>query len=77
MKKWLTRIALASLIGLVLFVGFTFTRLKLAQFEIHQQEQNLSTSAPLLIGETSTLEILPLYEKKPKADWRVGTASRT
>jgi len=64
MKKWLTRIALASLIGLALFVGFTFTRLKLARVEIRQQEHNLSTSAPLLIGETSTLEILPLYEKE-------------
>jgi 7,8-dihydropterin-6-yl-methyl-4-(beta-D-ribofuranosyl)aminobenzene 5'-phosphate synthase len=62
MKKWLLGIALVSLIGLILFVGIAFLRLQLVRNDIQQQTQSLSTSAPLQIGETQTLEILPLYE---------------
>lgn len=72
MRKWFVRIALVSLVGMILFVSIAFTRLKLAQAEIRQQEQNLSTSAPLLIGETSTLEILPLYEKEAQSGLESG-----
>jgi 7,8-dihydropterin-6-yl-methyl-4-(beta-D-ribofuranosyl)aminobenzene 5'-phosphate synthase len=63
MKKWLLRIALAALIGLFLFVGVAFLRMQLARNEIRQQAQRLSASASLQIGETKTLEILPLYEQ--------------
>src|SRR5512145_2727303 len=63
MKKWFVRIALVSLVGMLLFVGIAFTRLQLAKSEIRQQVQTLSQAAPVLIGETATLEILPLYEK--------------
>jgi len=63
MKKWFVRIALASLVGMILFVGITFTRRQLAINQIREQVQALSQAAPLSIGETGTPEILPLYEK--------------
>jgi 7,8-dihydropterin-6-yl-methyl-4-(beta-D-ribofuranosyl)aminobenzene 5'-phosphate synthase len=63
MKRWLVRIALISVLGLALLVGIASLRLLLARNEIRQEAQALSTSAALQIGETSSLEVLPLYEK--------------
>lgn len=65
MKKWIMRIALFVVFVSVIFVGFSFIRLKLAQNEIQGQDQSHSpaaTTVPLSIGETQTFELLPLYE---------------
>ena len=72
MKIWLRRIALGSLAGLVLFVGITFGRLQLARMEIRRDGQALSTMAPVDIGETATLEILPLYENASQGELQSG-----
>jgi 7,8-dihydropterin-6-yl-methyl-4-(beta-D-ribofuranosyl)aminobenzene 5'-phosphate synthase len=63
MKKWFRRFAIGSLVGLVLFVGVTFARLSWTKYQIGRDDQATSVAAPLEIGETSMLEILPLYEK--------------
>jgi 7,8-dihydropterin-6-yl-methyl-4-(beta-D-ribofuranosyl)aminobenzene 5'-phosphate synthase len=72
MKKWFVRISLLLSAGLLLFVGVGFIRLQLAQNEISQLSQTLSVSAPMPIGETKTLEILPLFEKDSQADLTSG-----
>ena len=72
MKKWLRRIALGSLVGLVLFVGVTFLRLQLAKIQINRTAQTLSTSVPVEIGETTRLEILPLYENAAEPGLQSG-----
>lgn len=63
MKKWLRRIAIGSLAALVVLMGITFGRLQLAKVQIDQEKETISNFTPLEIGETSRLEILPLYEK--------------
>lgn len=63
MKKWLRRFAIGSMAGLVLFIGITFGRLQLTKVQIEQEKETISSFTPLEIGETSRLEILPLYEK--------------
>jgi 7,8-dihydropterin-6-yl-methyl-4-(beta-D-ribofuranosyl)aminobenzene 5'-phosphate synthase len=63
MKKRFRRFAIGSFVGLVLFVGITFGRLSWAKYQIGRDDQAISIAAPLEIGETNTLEILPLYEK--------------
>jgi 7,8-dihydropterin-6-yl-methyl-4-(beta-D-ribofuranosyl)aminobenzene 5'-phosphate synthase len=72
MKKWFLRFALVALLGLVLFVGVAFLRLQLAENEVRQEQQALSAAAPLPIGETKTLEILPLYEAAGRSDLVTG-----
>ena len=62
MKKWLRRLAIGSLVVLVLFIGITSLRLVLARYQINKDRQAFSSAVPLNIGETSSLEILPLYE---------------
>lgn len=62
MKKWLRRLAIGALVGLVLFMSITFLRLQLARYQVNKDRQAFAGTAPLDIGETSSLEILPLYE---------------
>ena len=62
MKKWLGRFAWISLLGLVLFVGMSFLRVNLVKNEIRLEGRALAASASPQIGETKSLEILPLYE---------------
>ncbi|MCA9874969.1 MAG: MBL fold metallo-hydrolase [Anaerolineales bacterium] len=62
MKKWLRRLAIGALIGLLLFAGLTFLRRQLARQQINQEKHAVSSALPVDIGETNTLEILPLYE---------------
>jgi 7,8-dihydropterin-6-yl-methyl-4-(beta-D-ribofuranosyl)aminobenzene 5'-phosphate synthase len=72
MKKWLRFIAIGSLAGLILFVGTAFTRLQGAKFQINQDREAVSSAAPLELGETGTLEILPLYEKAGQDELESG-----
>ena len=72
MKKWFWRITLGSLVGLILFVAVTSTRLQWTKYQISRDRQTLSTFVPLAIGETSTLEILPLYENAAQAGLQSG-----
>jgi 7,8-dihydropterin-6-yl-methyl-4-(beta-D-ribofuranosyl)aminobenzene 5'-phosphate synthase len=72
MKKWFRRVAVGSLIGLVLFVGITFLRMQWVMYQMSQDAQTLSTANPLEIGETSTLKILPLYENAAQAGLQSG-----
>lgn len=60
--KWLRRLAVGALVVFILFVGFTLLRQQLAKYQINKDNQSLSAATPLNIGETSSLEILPLYE---------------
>jgi 7,8-dihydropterin-6-yl-methyl-4-(beta-D-ribofuranosyl)aminobenzene 5'-phosphate synthase len=62
MKKWFLRIAIGALVGLILFVGVTFSRLQWTKYQINRDTDIYSSAEPIEIGETSTLEILPLYE---------------
>lgn len=72
MKRWSSRIALSTLFGLILFVGFNFLRLQWVKFEIRRDAKALSGAEPMNIGETSQLEILPLYEKASLAELQSG-----
>lgn len=72
MKKWLRRFILVSLAGMILFFGITFLRLQLAQYTISKDNQGLTNTGPLQIGETRTLEILPLYENASLAGMQSG-----
>lgn len=72
MKKWVLRFTVGSLVGLVLFVGITWSRLQLAKYQINRKDKALSTAAPMEIGETATLEILPLYEKAAQPGLQSG-----
>ena len=58
-RKWIT---LAPLVGLALFALVVATRLQLASADVRRDANTLEQVAPLSIGETATLEILPLYE---------------
>ena len=72
MKKWLLRIALVALAGLVLIVGAVLLRQLAAQSEIQLAQQTVPAAVPLSIGETKTLEILPLYEAAGPSDLKTG-----
>jgi S-formylglutathione hydrolase len=72
MKKWFRRVAIGSLVGLVLFVGITFSRLQWAKYQISREKQTYTNAASLEIGETSSLEILPLYENAAQAGLQSG-----
>ena len=61
MKKWFRRFAVGSLVVLLLFIGITFGRLQWAKNQIRQDIQWYANATPLEIGETASLEILPLY----------------
>lgn len=62
MKKWMGRIAIGVLAGMILFVGVTYLRMQLVRYQIRQDRGTTFNSAPVEIGETGALEILPLYE---------------
>jgi 7,8-dihydropterin-6-yl-methyl-4-(beta-D-ribofuranosyl)aminobenzene 5'-phosphate synthase len=69
-KKWLTRL---PLVGLGVFALVIFVRLQLASSEVRNDMQALTLVTPLEIGETSTLEVLPLYENAAaQADLQTG-----
>ena len=72
MKKWLRRIALGSLAGLILFVGVTFGRLQSTKVQISREKDAVSIMTPLEIGATSKLEILPVYEKASQEGLQSG-----
>jgi len=72
MKKWFLRIAIGALVGLVLFVGITFSRLLWAKYQISRDTNTLSSTEPIKIGETSALEILPLYESAARDGLQSG-----
>jgi len=72
MKIWFRRFAIGSLIVFVLFIGITFGRLQWAKYQIRQDKQTYVKAAPLEIGETSTLEILPIYENAAQAGLQSG-----
>ena len=62
MKKWFIRFSILALAGLLIFLGVAFLRMKLAAAEVLRQAQSYSETAPLEFGETSSLEVIPLYE---------------
>ena len=72
MKKWFRRFAIGSLVVFILFIGITFGRLQWAKYQIRQDKQTYANAAPLEIGETSRLEILPLYENAAQAGLQSG-----
>jgi 7,8-dihydropterin-6-yl-methyl-4-(beta-D-ribofuranosyl)aminobenzene 5'-phosphate synthase len=72
MKKLLRIFALVSLAGMILFFGISFLRLQLARYKISKDNQALTNTGPLEFGETSTLEILPLYENASLAGLQSG-----
>ena len=72
MKKWFRRFAISSLVVFILFVGITFSRLQWAKYQISRDKQAYLNTTPLEIGETSTLEILPLYENATQAGLQSG-----
>jgi 7,8-dihydropterin-6-yl-methyl-4-(beta-D-ribofuranosyl)aminobenzene 5'-phosphate synthase len=57
--KW---IKVAPLVVLAIFAAVVLVRLLLASAEVQRDTQTLQTVTPLDIGETATLEIIPLYE---------------
>ena len=59
LRRWIT---LAPLVGLALFALVVASRLQLASADVRRDANTLEQVAPLSIGETATLEILPLYE---------------
>lgn len=63
MKKWFRWIGLGALAGLLIFVGVAFLRMKLAAGEVQREAQTYANTTRLAIGETDTLEVIPLYEK--------------
>jgi 7,8-dihydropterin-6-yl-methyl-4-(beta-D-ribofuranosyl)aminobenzene 5'-phosphate synthase len=63
MKKWLKRIFIGALAGLLIFLGVAFLRMKLVSMEVAREAEAYSAGAPLAIGETHSLEVLPLYDK--------------
>ena len=62
MKKIPKWIKVAPIVVLVIFGVVVFGRLQLAAAEVQQDLNMLKTTTPLDIGETTALEILPLYE---------------
>ena len=62
MKRFPKWLKVAPIVVLVIFAGVVFIRLQLATAEVQRDRQALESATPLDIGETSTLEILPLYE---------------
>ncbi|MGD8403625.1 MAG: MBL fold metallo-hydrolase [Anaerolineales bacterium] len=72
MKKWFRRFAIGSLVVFVLFIGITFGRLQWEKYQIRQDTQTYSNASAMDIGETSRLEILPLYENAAQAGLQSG-----
>ena len=72
MKKWFRRVAIGALVGLILFVGITFLRLQWAKYQVGRETQTLSKTEAVGIGETSSLEILPLYENAAQPGLQSG-----
>ena len=58
-RKWMTILPIA---GLLVFAVVVFIRLQFASANVHRDLDALSSVTPIEIGETSKLEILPLYE---------------
>ncbi len=58
---------LLPLVGLAVFAAIVLIRLQVASVNVQSDLRSLTSVTPVEIGETSTLEILPLYE---------GTASQ-
>lgn len=72
MKKWLLWLVGIALLGLIAFVSIAFVRLQLVQADLQQAEDSRNNSAPLALGETQKLEILPLYETAGSSDMATG-----
>lgn len=58
-RKWFT---LAPIAGFVIFAGVVLARLQIASITVQRDLDKLASATPFDIGETSTFEILPLYE---------------
>lgn len=58
-RKWMTILPIA---GLMVFAAVVFIRLQIASANVKRDLDGLASATPLAIGETSILEILPLYE---------------
>jgi 7,8-dihydropterin-6-yl-methyl-4-(beta-D-ribofuranosyl)aminobenzene 5'-phosphate synthase len=63
MRKIPNWIKVAPILGLGLFALVVIVRLLLASFEVRNDLQALDAVTPMTVGETSRLEILPLYEQ--------------
>ncbi len=72
MRKWLLWLAGVALLGLIAFVTIAFVRLQLVQADLQQAEDAANNTAPLALGETKKLEILPLYEAAGGSDTETG-----
>lgn len=72
MKKWFRRVAMGALVGLILFVGITFLRMQWARYQMSRDTQTMSKTEAAGIGETSSLEILPLYENAAQPGLQSG-----
>jgi 7,8-dihydropterin-6-yl-methyl-4-(beta-D-ribofuranosyl)aminobenzene 5'-phosphate synthase len=72
MKKWLLWLVGIALVGLIAFVSIAFVRLQLAQADFQQAEDSRNNAAPLALGQTQKLEILPLYEAAGSSDMETG-----
>jgi 7,8-dihydropterin-6-yl-methyl-4-(beta-D-ribofuranosyl)aminobenzene 5'-phosphate synthase len=62
LRKIPTWIKVAPIVVLAVLAMVVFVRLQMADAEVQRDLQALKTAEPLVIGETTTLEILPLYE---------------
>ena len=62
MNKIKTWLKVLPLVGLALFALVVAVRLFISQAQVQSDRDALAGAAPLAIGETQTLEILPLYE---------------
>jgi 7,8-dihydropterin-6-yl-methyl-4-(beta-D-ribofuranosyl)aminobenzene 5'-phosphate synthase len=58
-RKWIT---ILPITGLVAFAAIVFIRLQIASANVKHDLDALASVVPMEIGETSNLEILPLYE---------------
>jgi len=58
-RKWLTILPIA---GFLVFAVIVFIRLQIASANVKHDMDALSSTIPIDIGETTKLEILPLYE---------------
>ena len=72
MKKWLLWPVGIALVGLIAFVSIAFVRLQLVQADLYQAKDAGNNAAPLALGETKKLEILPLYEAAGRSDMETG-----
>ena len=68
MNKTRKLLTVMPIVGFVIFAVIVFIRLQIASTNVKRDLDALSSATPLAIGETSKLEILPLYD---------GTASQS